>query len=303
MTKNQNSEQNKTPVSRTGSTADLTAEESRIYEEVADLLQQFQDVMKFDTDIPRDQLHERATATRALARRIDEVIAGPGKFIEIKAPSGEETTADALLRRYGPLLMRKDPSNVFVAIVDTETTGLGLYDEPVSIGILLVEATYGKGVFVQTVNSLYALREPHVTITPEAQSVHGLSIDDLRGKKWDMSYIGQMLSSADYVVAHNAKFDRRILANVLTAVEDLEWACSIQSLKYEWPKITGGPRSLDAICDALKIIRPEPHNALSDCYALLEVLKHRAGKTERSSTLMGRLMGGAWVPPFEGRPF
>jgi DNA polymerase III epsilon subunit-like protein len=84
----------------------------------------------------------------------------------------------------------------------------------------------------------------------------------------------------------------KLIPKVITA----EWACSIYSLKYDWAKITFGKQSLDAICEALAIERPSPHNALSDCRALIAALKTRDGSDNGSSMRMERLIVNAWAP-------
>src|SRR5690606_26802001 len=103
----------------------------------------------------------------------------------------------------------------------TETTGLGELDEPISIGIVLAEVVLPKGHLVRQVEALYNVREPGVPINPQAQAVHGLSTDFLSGKSFDLSRIRDLIEQADVLIAHNANFDRRMLAKIIPEV--LEW--------------------------------------------------------------------------------
>lgn len=196
-----------------------------------------------------------------------------------------------------PVARATEGTSQLVAIVDTETTGLAEHDEPISIAVILVEVELSKGHVLREVGTFHGLREPKVRIDPRAQAVHGMTAEQLAGKRLDVRALCELLNAADVLVAHNAKFDRRMLAKVLPYTTSCEWACSIHSLSHEWAKLTEGERSLDAICSRLGVPRQEPHDAMADARALLSVLKLHAGKTARSSTLFGRLLGSAWAPP------
>jgi DNA polymerase-3 subunit epsilon len=126
--------------------------------------------------------------------------------------------------------------------------------------------------------------------------VHGIEIGELRGKQLDLVRLRRILDSAEMFIAHNAKFDRRMMSKIVPHLMHANWACSIYTLKEDWANLGDGRRSLDAICEALNIQRPSPHNSLSDCQALISVLKTRAGDG-RSSARMARLIRNAWAPP------
>ena len=194
-----------------------------------------------------------------------------------------------------PLYKRRHEDSTLVAVLDTETTGLAADDEPVSVAVILLDVSGKKGDNIIEIASYYGLREPTVSIHPEAQRVHGLSMEALRGQSLDIRSLRKILDSADLLVAHNAKFDRRMLGKVVPEVVHAEWACSIYTLKADWAKIAGGRRSLDSLCECLGLERPAPHNALTDCRALISVLMTRAG-TKRASTRMARLIRNAWAP-------
>ncbi len=199
-----------------------------------------------------------------------------------------------------PLFVKENTENTFVAIVDTETTGLDTLDEPISVGVILIEVNH-KGDLIREVDCYYGLREPKVQIDPKAQEVHGLTFESLIGKKFDMKVLHKIVDSADLLVAHNAKFDRRMLAHVMPRVIEAKWACSMHSLKEVWSDRTNGKWALDVICEAFSVKRPTPHNALDDCQALLAILAQRSGSTVRSKTLMGKLLRNPWAPPFDDR--
>jgi DNA polymerase-3 subunit epsilon len=244
--------------------------------------------------LSRDALYERLLDLRASVERIDEYLA-QHKFIEWSNRDYIYSLLDEIQVRSQPLHRPQSEDSTLVAVVDTETTGLAESDEPVSVAVILLDVSGRKGDTIVEVDSFYGLREPGVPMHPEAQRVHGLDPGALRGKRLDLVRLRKIVDSADLLVAHNAKFDRRMISKVVPHLMEAEWACSIHTLKYDWASLGDGRRSLDALCAALSIERPEPHNALCDCRALISVLKTRAG-TDRASTRMARLIRNAWAP-------
>jgi DNA polymerase III subunit epsilon len=170
-----------------------------------------------------------------------------------------------------------------VAVVDTESTGLGTDDEPISIGLILIEVDE-KGGLVAERDRYYGVREPGVPIHPAARRVHGMTAAQLAGKAFDLQRVAAILSAAQVAVAHNASFDARMIAKVVQSAS--EWRCSLR----QFPWVVESGRKLDHVCERLGVQRAEPHNAMTDCEALLRCLLHRTGKTERSRTYLGALL-------------
>lgn len=86
-----------------------------------------------------------------------------------------------------------------------------------------------------------------------------------------------MLGVSGIVIAHNAKFDKKML-RFLSSARQPEWGCSCWDV--DWPSDIGG-RSLDAICMHYKINRPVIHNAMTDTRSMIEALQKESkiGKT------------------------
>ncbi len=183
------------------------------------------------------------------------------------------------------------PDHTLVAIVDTETTGLAEEDEPISFGGILIEVRTKNGHLVTHHLSYEGYREPRVPIHPKAQQVHGKSIEDLRGQRFDWQAIARILLQADVVIAHNAAFDRRMLARLAPQISGMNWACSIRSVRWR----TGGRQSLDALCEHFGIKRPQPHSALADCWALERLLLTTIDSDTRSSAFLRQAITRPWV--------
>lgn len=175
---------------------------------------------------------------------------------------------------------------MLVAIVDTESTGIGLADQAIAIGVILVEVDE-RGAVLHEVDSYHALREPTVPIHPAAARVHRLSLDELRGRAFDMGRVNAMLGTAQALIAHNARHDSRMLANVPDYLPRRTWRCSWR--QWVW-RLELENKKLDTVCAALGVERPLPHNALTDARVLLQCLSGRSGKTDRSKTYLGMLI-------------
>lgn len=260
-------------------------------------LAELQRVLNTPYDDPRAQCYARILSARQLLSEIHEIT-----FRTTTVALEEGPELDRLIFEgeclFQPLFSKQWPDTRLVAVIDTETTGLGESDVPISVGAILLEIAPEKGDQVRELDCYYGTQEPNVPISQGAYAVHGLSLEDIRGTTFDLKRLYRIVDSADILLAHNAKFDRRMLAKVVPSVARASWACSIHSLRFEWAKISGGKWALDEICRSLSVERQSLHNALSDCRALQHVLQKRAGKTERSQRLMARLLAHPWVPPY-----
>lgn len=93
-------------------------------------------------------------------------------------------------------------------------------------------------------------KEEHASILPKLESV----ID---------------LSSIDYVVAHNAIYDKTVLKRYWPKLAELKWLCSMYDISYNM-KITS--RKLSHIAVDHGIIMRDYHRAMNDCLALTGII-------------------------------
>lgn len=177
-------------------------------------------------------------------------------------------------------------NTIKVAIVDCETTGLNEDDEPISIGIVVAEVDDQKGLLVGNVLEWEGEQEPSVPISEGAYKVHGKTVESLKGKKFDLDAINNLLSSVDFLIAHNANFDARMLKKIYKKAAKAKWRCSYR--QWVWPGMKNC--KLDTVCEYFEIHRPETHRALDDARALFNALSRHSGKTERSMTYLKKLI-------------
>jgi DNA polymerase III subunit epsilon len=175
---------------------------------------------------------------------------------------------------------------VRVLLLDTETTGLGEHDEPISIGLvrLIIDEKSGKECGERF--EYHGLRKPAVKIHPKAQQVHGIDAQSLEGKDFEHHIVRSEIEQADWLIAHNAAFDRKMLQKMYPSVHQKRWYCSYR----QWPWPSSDSKKLDAACALLEVYRPKVHGALADAQALCQCLLKHTGKTERSKTYLSALL-------------
>ncbi len=152
-------------------------------------------------------------------------------------------------------------------ILDTETTGLSDRDRLVDIACLEVKNCLPTGRFFQT------YLNPQISISSEAQAIHGLSSSFLQDKPLfqEISDEFKDFIGDKTLVIHNAAFDIKFINRELKNIGQppLENAV-IDTLDIAKKSFPGSPVSLDALCNRFKIDRSrrEKHGALLDCELL-----------------------------------
>lgn len=170
-------------------------------------------------------------------------------------------------------------------VLDTETTGFDprTGDRLVELACLEIES------YVPTGRSFHVYIDPCRDMPAEAQKVHGLSADFLRGKP-RFEHAEVVDAFLDFVgdaplIAHNAAFDRGFinweLANCRReALPDHRWIDTLALAKQRFP---GMHNSLDALCKRFKVSlsEREKHGALIDAKLLAAVYLELKGGRER----------------------
>jgi len=175
---------------------------------------------------------------------------------------------------------------VNIAIIDTESTGVDLRAEPISVCILLLEVDQVKGTLIRELDRYVGFRYPSVPIHRLARAKHGITRDSLAGKEFDTTRIAEILGKAEVLIAHNSSFDARMMNVVWPDIAKKDWLCSCSN--WPWPALDS--RKLDSVCRYFDIDRPKIHSALGDCEALRHALLKHSGKTEQSRTYLALLL-------------
>ena len=174
-------------------------------------------------------------------------------------------------------------------VLDTETTGLDPRRGHRVIEIACVEIDD----LIPTGRHFHCYIHPERDIDPDAQRVHGISLDFLEGMpRFADDSVAQAL--IDFVgdavlVAHNAGFDRGFVNHELglaglTPWPEVRWVDTLALAQKRFP---GMSNSLDALCKRFKVslAEREKHGALIDAKLLAHVYLELRGGRERSLDL------------------
>ena len=160
-------------------------------------------------------------------------------------------------------------------ILDTETTGL----EP-SQGHRIIEFAGLEMVDRKlTGRHLHLYMHPEREIDPDAERVHGISLDFLADKPKFHAVADELvdfISGAELII-HNAPFDVGFLNAEFNrlGIAPVDKLCALvtDTLRMARDTFPGKRNSLDALCDRFEIDRSNRtlHGALIDCELLAEV--------------------------------
>ena len=177
-------------------------------------------------------------------------------------------------------------------VLDTETTGL----DPRTGHRLIEVACLELEDFIPTGRHFHRYVHPGREIDPQAQAVHGISLDFLLDKPKFEEVCEEFLEFvADAaLIAHNAGFDRNFVNHELglagrRTLPDGQW---IDTLSMAQKRFPGMYNSLDALCKRFKISLAdrEKHGALIDCRLLAEVYLELCGGKERGLDLAPKVV-------------
>jgi len=160
-------------------------------------------------------------------------------------------------------------------IIDTETTGLTNIDEFIEITAALVEFDpQGK---LNVIDLYTGLREPNVDINPKAQEVHNINFKMIKDKEIDYQRLYTLFDEADFLVAHNASFDRRFILKEFKDLKDKVWLCSMNGIS--WRKRGFNSKGLQNLLQEHNINTKQAHRSEADVMALIKLLNQEISPT------------------------
>lgn len=165
-------------------------------------------------------------------------------------------------------------------IIDTETSGLSeKTDKCIEIAAILYNVEHKK--MLQCVSSLFPCEENPVE---RINNIKAELTQCKMGHAHPLMFLKDMARNADFIMAHNAQFDKKFLKQFPILDEyfwDTPWLCSKNDFK--WPSRPSRLRLQD-ICESFGIPYTGAHRALSDCLLLAKCLTKVEDLTKRIET-------------------
>jgi DNA polymerase-3 subunit epsilon len=168
-------------------------------------------------------------------------------------------------------------------VVDVETTGIGDDDVVIELALRRFRAD-PDGVVVKIDRPYSWLEDPRRELPEDIVRLTGLTDAMLAGQVIDDEAAVRLLRSADFVCAHNARFDRGHVERRLPEAAGLAWACSCSEVDWRARGFDG--RSLGWLLAQVGYFHGA-HRAGDDVDAVIALLQHRlpAGATALSEML------------------
>lgn len=170
-----------------------------------------------------------------------------------------------------PRILRIGRGLRLAGFIDVETTGLSAaYDEVVEFAIVLFAFDPETGEIAGVVDEYVGLRDPRRPIPPGATAVHGIRDADVRGKRLDDRRIRRLIDQAEFLVAHNAGFDRGFVERLFPEVREKPWYCSMNGVP--WKRLGFASKGLQNLLRDHHIRVTRAHRGLDDVLGALTLL-------------------------------
>lgn len=155
---------------------------------------------------------------------------------------------------------------MLLLIVDVETTGTNpQFDRPLELGAILYSVPE-QTTLAQVSTLIPCFANPVESINhifPRATQ----KVCDCYGAALDLFRV--YLEQADYLVAHNADFDRQWLGKDPIPASAKPWLCTAKD--FVWPKVKRKKIALGHLVVSYGLSVPQRHRALADCQVIAAV--------------------------------
>lgn len=183
---------------------------------------------------------------------------------------------------------------VIGVVVDCETTGIGDDDVIIEFALRRFRAD-PEGVIVKIDRAYSWLEDPGRDLPEDIVRLTGITDADVAGEVIDEEAAVRMLKSADFVCAHNARFDRAHVERRLPEAAGLAWTCSCNDVDWRAGGLDGrSPGWLLAQCGYFH----GAHRAGDDVDAVIEILRHRF---PTGTTALAEMLATARAPTWRFR--
>lgn len=179
------------------------------------------------------------------------------------------------------LLRKLEPRDVYspddgsdklvLMFLDTEATGLDVANDKIfELSYMLVEFSPDTGRLYRVLERAEEFEDPGVELSQEIVDLTGRTNEFLKGKVFDRARIHAAIATADYVMAHNASYDRNISEREFPSLTVKNWLCS-QS-QGPWKAMGFGSSKLDYLAMTVGRVFYDAHKAINDVGAMVHLM-------------------------------
>ncbi len=197
-----------------------------------------------------------------------------------------KTVTIELMEKLDPPSCERSKDDLAIIFLDVETTGLNSgRDRVIQLcvrPVLVNKETYKVSAIAK---SKTFHQDPGFPLPEEIIDLTNITDEDVSGQSIDWSWLHSTISKADFVVCHNAAFDRGFVENEfrrndLKSTETI-WACSMSQIF--WRNFCRPSRALEVIC-AWSGFFYGSHQAANDVDAMITVIRQNNKMQELLTT-------------------
>ncbi len=164
-------------------------------------------------------------------------------------------------------------------VLDTETTGRDPdTDKVIELALVKFEYEVGTGRVIRVKEVYSSLEDPGFPIPAETIAIHGITDEMVAGHQLDDSQIAQFMTGVQWVIAHNASFDRPFTEARLPLFKEVAWACTHVQIPWSDEGFSGSKLEYLAWSSGFFY---DAHRSEIDCRALLELLRRPLPKSKQ----------------------
>lgn len=169
----------------------------------------------------------------------------------------------------------RSSNDLMLVFLDVETTGLS-FDNDRVIQLCLRPVLANKQTYeVSAVaKSKVYYNDPGFPLSEEIKELTNITDEQVSGESIDWNWVRDTLERADFVICHNASFDRGMIEKELNRASlkstETIWACSMSQVF--WRSFCRPSRALEVLC-AWSGFFYDSHQAANDVDAMIHVLR------------------------------
>jgi DNA polymerase-3 subunit epsilon len=232
--------------------------------------------MQFSLDIPADEVLAEKLTHPTRTRRKSSVVPA----LDLRDLDSVSTLLNAspdfrVIRRLKQhdIFSDKQASRELTGVyVDCETTGLGLEDKIIEVGLVRFSYDADSGEILRTLSperGYSGFEDPGHPLSEEIKRLTGIEDYDLSNQRFDDAAIASLVADAQLIIAHNSGFDRPRFEQRFPIFSGKRWACSFKDVDWSGHGITSA--KLEYLAYVFRFFF-DGHRAVNDCFAALEIL-------------------------------
>jgi DNA polymerase III subunit epsilon len=172
---------------------------------------------------------------------------------------------------YTPVGASAEGERKVLMVLDFEATGKEpAKDLPIEIGFVRLEYDPATGAMGRVLERYSGLEDPGFELNPEVERITGLKREMLIGHRFDDAHINQAIASSDFIIAHNASYDRTLGERRFPALIDKPWGCTMA--EGPWEAMNIGSKGQEFLAFKVASIHYGAHRAQADCEALVQIM-------------------------------